>query len=104
MPKKSLPVGLKNDEDTYWEPRNEASNKDKNKAKSHNSSSANQPQTQASKKNKRGRQRGYPTTRVNATKVAKNDKDKAKDLSYVECYTYKQKGHYTKKYPEKEKN
>ncbi len=94
-PKGHRPLTKK--EDTYWEPRNEAS-KNKNKAKSQTSSSANQPQTQALKKDKRGRwggHRGYPTTGVNATKVVKKDKDKApKDMSNVKCYTYHQKGHY----------
>ncbi len=94
----------KDKEDTYWKPRNEAS-KNKDKAKSQTSSSINQPQTQAPKKDKRGRQGGYPITGVNATKVAKKDKYKApKDLSYVRCYTCHQKGHYTNKCPEKEKN
>ncbi len=45
-PKAHRLLAKKDKEDTYWEPRNEASNKDKDKAKSHNSSSANQPQTQ----------------------------------------------------------
>ncbi len=40
----------KDKEDTYWEPRNEASNKDN--AKSNSSASANQPQTQTPKKDK----------------------------------------------------
>ncbi len=74
---------------TYWEPHNEASNKDKKKAKFYNFSFTNQPQTQALKKDKRGCWRGYPTIAINATKVAKKDKDKAKDLSHVECYTCK---------------
>ncbi len=80
-------MAKKDKEDTYWEPQNKAS-KDKNKAKSHNFSPANQPQTQASKKDKRCRW-GHPATKVNATKVTKKDKDKAKDLSHVEYYTYK---------------
>ncbi len=37
-------------------------------------------------------------------KVTKKDKDKAKNLSYIKCYTCKQKGHYTNKYPKKPKN
>ncbi len=83
--------------------------KDKDKAKPHNPSSANsQPQTQASKKDKRhGNHRGgHPATEVNATEIAKKDKDKdkAKDLSHIKCYTYKQKGHYANKCPEKSKN
>ncbi len=83
------PLAKKDKEDTYWEPRDETSNKDKDKAKSHNfSSSANQPQTKAPKKDK-CRWGGHPATRVNATKVPKKDKDKTKDLSHVKCYTYK---------------
>ncbi len=34
----------------------------------------------------------------------KKDKDKAKDLSYIECYTYKQKSHYANKCLKKSKN
>ncbi len=67
----------KNKEDTYWKPRNEASNKDKDKAKSHNRSSANQHQTQEPKKNKCGCRGGHLATRVNDTKIAKKDKDKS---------------------------
>ncbi len=94
----------KDKKDTYRESRNEAS-KDKDKAKSHNSSSANQPQTQALKNDKHGCRGGHPAIGINATKVAKKDKDKVpKDLSYVKCYTYKQNGHYINKYPEKTKN
>ncbi len=33
-------LAKKDKEDTYWEPRNEASNKDKDKAKSYNSSAS----------------------------------------------------------------
>ncbi len=101
---KSHCLSIKKDkEDTYWEYRNEAS-KNKEKAKSHNSSSANQPQTQAPKKDKRGHWGGHPAIGVNATKVAKKNKDKAKNLNHVKCYTCKQKGHYTNKCPEKPKN
>ncbi len=89
MPKSHRSSAKKNKEDTYREPRDEASNKDKDKAKSHNSSSANQPQTQAPIKNKRGCWRGHLITEVNATEVAKKDKDKTKDLSHVKYYTYK---------------
>ncbi len=93
---------VKKDKDnTNWEHRDEAS---KNKAKSHNSFSANQTQTQAPRKDKRGSWGGNPATWVNATKVAKKDKEKAKDLSHVECYSYKQKGHYANKCPKKAKN
>ncbi len=92
--------------DTYQKPQNQAS-KDKDKAKSHSSSiSANQPQTQAPKKNKRGCQGSYgdhPATRVNATKVAKNDKA-PRDLSHIKYYICYQKGHYATKCPDKPKN
>ncbi len=91
----------KDKEDTYWEPRNKASNKDK--AKSNSSPSANQPQTQAPKRDKRSRRGGHPATGVNATKVAKKDKA-SKDLNYIEYYTYHQKGHYATKCPDKPKN
>ncbi len=74
-------------------------------AKSHNSSSTNQPQTQAPKKDKHGnRQGGYPATGVNASEVAKKNKDKAKDLSHIKCYICQQKGHYVNKCPKKSKN
>ncbi len=104
-PKGHHPSAKKNKEDIYQKSHNEAS-KDKDKAKSHNSSSsANQPQIQALKKNKhgcRGNHRDHPAIKVNATEVAKKDKDKAlKDLSHVKCYTCYQKGHYANKYPEK---
>ncbi len=96
---------VKKDKDNaYQEHRDEASNKDKDTVKSHNSFSANQPQTQAFKKDKCGRREGHPATGVNAIKVAKKDKDKTKELSYVKCYTCKQKGHYANKYPKKSKN
>ena len=82
---------VKKDKDNaYQEDRNGTSNKDKEKAKSYPSSSANQLQTQAFKKNKRYESgRGHPATGVNATKVTKKDKDKAKDLSHIECYICK---------------
>ncbi len=102
------PLVKKDKDNTYWEQRDETSNKDKEKAKCHNLlSSANQPQTQASnskRRQRKGRGGGHPATGVNATKVVKKDKDKANDLSHVECYTYKQKGHYANKYPDKPKN
>ena len=84
--------------------------KNKNKAKSHNSLFANihQPQTQASKKNKHHEsyQKNHSTTRINAIEVAKKDKNKnkAKDLSDIDCYIYKQKGYYANKCPKKTKN
>ena len=77
---------------------------DKDKAKSHNSSIVNQPQTQASKKDKRGCWESYLATEVNITKIAKKNKEKDKDLSYVKCYTCKQKDHYANKCLEKSKN
>ena len=97
---------IKKDKDNaYWEYRDEGSNKNKEKAKSHPLSSANQPQTQASKKNKcHGSWQGYPATGVNAIEIAKKDKDKTKDLSYIKYYTCKQKGYYTNKCLEKPKN
>ncbi len=100
------PSVKKNKKDAYRKLRDEAFNKDKDKAKSHNSStSANQSQTQAPKKNKRGRWEGHPATGVNATEVAKNDKDKVpKKLSHVKCYTCHQKGHYANKCLEKSRN
>ncbi len=97
----------KDKEDTYWEPHDETS-KDKDKAKSQTSSSTNQPQTQAPKKDKCGHRRGHgshPATGVNATKIAKKDKDKApKNLSHVKYYICHRKGHYTNKCLEKSKN
>ncbi len=97
-------LSIKKDKDNVnQEHRDEIPNQDKDKVKSHNSSSANsQPQTQASKKHYRSRQEGHLTIGVNATEVAK--KDKAKDLSHIECYTCKQKGHYVNKCPKKPKN
>ena len=42
----------------------------------------------------------------NTIEVAKKNKDqnKAKDLSFIKCYTCKQKGYYANKYPKKSKN
>ena len=98
------PLVKKDKDNAYREHRNEAS-KDKEKAKSHPLSSANQPQTQVSKKNKRhGSRRGHAAIGVNATEVALKNKDKIKDLSHIEYYTCKQKGHYTNKCFEKPKN
>ena len=103
-PKGHRPLVKKDKNNAYWEHCDEAS-KDKKKAKSHPSSSANHPQTQASKKNKRhGSRQGHLAIEVNATEVAKKNKDKAKDLSYIKCYTYKQKSHYANKCPKKPKN
>ncbi len=36
----------------------------------------------------------YLATKVNAITIIKNDKNKVKDLSHIECYTCKQKSHY----------
>ncbi len=83
-PKGYCLLAKKDKENTYWVPRDETFNKDKNKAKPHNfSSSANQPQTQDLKKNKRGCRGGHLATAVNAIKVAKKDEDKAKDLNHL---------------------
>lgn len=77
---------------------------DRNRTKSHNPSPTNtsQPQIQASKQNKcyqKSYWKGYPTIRVNAIAFAKKDKDKdkTKNLSYIKCYTCKQKDHHTQK-------
>ena len=97
----------KNKDNTYQEQYNETSNRDKEKTKSHNPlSSANQPQILASnsKKYQEKRRGGHPATRVNAIKIVKKDKNKAKDLSHVEYYIYKQKSHYINKCLEKPKN
>ncbi len=83
---------IKKDKDNaYWEHHNEDSNRDKDKAKSYNPFFDNQPQSQASKKCQRSWQGDHLATEVNATKVAKKNKDKnkAKILSYIKCYTYK---------------
>ena len=51
---------------------------------------------------RQGQGQNTPATSVNATAVKKDkDKDK-KDLSNIECYICKQKGHYANKCPEKE--
>lgn len=94
--------------------KDEASQKlrdgDKDKAQSYNPLSANtsQPYTQAFKKEKyhKHRQKGHLTTGVNAIKIAKKDKDtnKAKNLSHIKYYTYKQKCQYAHKYSIKSKN
>ncbi len=89
-PKGHRPSAKKDKEDTYWEPRDKASNK--GKVKSNSSASANQPQTQAPKKDKCGRWRDHLATGVNVTEVAKKDKA-SKYLSHIECYPCHQKGH-----------
>ena len=101
------PLVKKNEDDAYWEHCNKASNKEKKKAKSHNLFSfANQLQTQASnfKKRQKNWQGSHSATGINTTKVAKKDKNKAKNLSHVKCYTCKQKGYYANKCLEKPKN
>lgn len=70
-------------------------------AKSHNFSFTNQLLTQAHKNDKRGCWRNHPITKVNITEIVKKNKNKAKDLSYVENYIYKQEGQYANKYPKK---
>ena len=104
-PKTHRPLVMKDKNNAYWEYRNKASNKGKKKAKSHPSSFANQPQIQASKKNKHHRTRqGHLATGINTTEIVKKDKNKAKDLSHIKCYTYKQKDHYMNKCLKKQKN
>ncbi len=107
-PRGQCPLAKNDKEDTFREPRDESC---KYKTKSQISSSANQPQNQTLKKDKRGCQGGYRghggylATEVNATEVAKKDKDKApKDLSHIKYYTCHEKGHYANKYPNKPKN
>lgn len=51
--------------------------------------------------------RGYLVIWVNAIDISKNNKDKnsnKKDLSYIECYIYKQKDYYANKSLKKPKN
>lgn len=91
--------------------KNEATQEhwDADKAKSYNlfpAANTSQSQTQAFKKDKSygSCQGGHSTTGVNATKVAKKNKDNAKELSHIKCYTCKQKGYYANKYPKKSKN
>lgn len=101
-PKDYRPSVKKDRSDTnqeYWD-----GDKIKEKIKSYNLSSTNiQPQIQVSKKDKRhrSRQRDHSATEVNATKVVKKNKDKAKDLSHFKYYTCKQKGYYASKCPKK---
>ena len=100
-PKSHRPLSKKDKEDTQREHRNETP---KEKAKSQTPFTTNQPQTQDSKKRHGGRQENRPATKVNVIKVLKKEKDKAKDLSYVKCYTCEQKSYYANKYPDKSKN
>lgn len=78
---------------------------DKDKAKPHNPSltNRNQLQMQTSKKYYGSRQESHLVTEVNITEIVKNYKDKAKNLSHIECDTCKQKGYYTHKCPKKKK-
>ena len=104
-PKSHRPLVKKDKNNANQEYRD--GNKDKDKAKFHNLSSSNsQHQVWASKKNKRHEswQRDLPATGVHITKVAKKDKNKAKDLRYIKCYTCKQKGYHINKYPQKSRN
>ena len=90
----------KNKENIQRQHHNEAP---KNKGKSQIPATTNQLQTQDSKKRHEGQWGNRPATEVNATKVVKKEKDKAKDLSHVKCYTCNQKDHYANKYPDKPK-
>ncbi len=107
-PKRYKPLVKKDKDDAYRKQCDEAFNRDKEKAKSHNLlSSTNQPQTQAfnsKKRQRKGQRRGRPATGVNTTKVAKKNKDKAKDLSHIKYYTCKPKSYYVNKCPDKPKN
>ncbi len=100
-PKGYCPSAKKDKKDTYREPHNKGSNKDKDK--SNFSASINQAQIQTPKKDKRGCRGGHLATGVNATKVAKKEKA-PKDLSHIEWYTCHQKGHYATQCPDKPKN
>ena len=94
----------KDKKDANQEHCNKAFSKKKEKAKSHNPFFINQPQAPTCKNLQWNWQRGPAATGVNATKVIKKNKDKAKDLSYVEYYIYKQKSHYASRCPKKPKN
>lgn len=102
-----MPLVQKDKKDAYWEQRNETSNRDKKKAQFYNPFSfANQPWIWAfnSKKRQKSRQISHLAIGINVTKVTKKNKDNAKDLSHIEYYTYKQKGHYKNKCLQKPKN
>ena len=101
FPKSYCPSSKKDKKDIQQEYYDEAS---KEKAKSQTFSTTNQPQIQNSKKRHGGRKRNCLAIGVNATKVVKKEKDKAKDPRHIKCYTCKQKGHYANKYPDKPKN
>ncbi len=95
---------VKKDKDNNnWEHRNEDKNKDKTTSQNH--STNNQAQIQAFKKDKcHWNRQSHPPTEVNTTEMTKKDKDKAKNLSHIKCYTCKQKGHYANKCLKKSKN
>ena len=100
-PKSYKPLAKKDKNKTNWEYW------DGNKTKSYNLPLANsQFQIQASKKNKHyeNRQRGHLATKINTIKVGKKNKNKAQNLSHIECYTYKQKNHYINRCLKKPKN
>ena len=101
----------KEDKDSRDYEKNKSSqNPPTNASSSGTQSSPAQPKKEQNSRSRQGgsRQQGQgqntPATGVNATAVRKDkDKDKhKKDLSNIECYTCKQKGHYANKYPEKE--
>ncbi len=52
-------------------------------------------------RHQQNRQGGHPAIEVNVTKITKKNKDKAKILSHIKCYTYIQKDYYTNKCPKK---
>ena len=99
----------KEDKDSRDYKKNKSSqNLSTNTSSSGTQSSLAQPKKEQNSRSRQGgpRRQGQgqntPATGVNATAVRKDkDKDK-KDLSNIECYTYKQKGHYANKCPEKE--
>ena len=91
-----------------YEKNKSSQNPPTNASSSGTQSSPAQPKKEQNSRSRRGgsRRQGQgqntPATGVNATAVRKDkDKDK-KNLSNIECYTCKQKGHYTNKCPEKE--
>ena len=102
-PKSYCLLVKKDKKDANWEYRDETY-KDKDKAKSYTPSSANQLQAQAFKKRQENQRGGLLANGVNAIEVIKKNKDKAKNLSYIECYTYKQKAYYASNWPAKPKN
>lgn len=58
---------------------------------------------QAPIKDKGDCRRDHPITMVNATKIAKKDKDKAKNRSHIKYYICKQKDYYANKCPKSKK-